>query len=252
MLHFIKSGIGAEKLVLTHGYLESAKIWKKMLPELEKHFTVIRINLPGHGGQPVAAPLQSMEMMARLLKETLESIGISQFHLVGHSMGGYISLAYAELFPEDLKSLTLFFSSFFADSEEKKATRRKSFRIIEEEFGKYVHAGVAALFGPNDREALSDEINFAKEIALTTSTEGALACVKGMIERPDRKSVLENITCKGIVITGRYDTAADAKQILEALPYRRNLRAYMLDCGHQGHLEKPKICASILKSELLS
>jgi len=251
MLNYIKSGAGKNTMVLVHGFLESVEIWKEMLPELEEKFTLIRVNLPGHGNQPIVAEVQTMELMAKLLKETLDEIGVSHFHLVGHSMGGYVSLAYAEIFGEDLKSLTLFFSTYFPDSEEKKETRSKSFRIIKEEFRKYVYAGVSSLFGPNDREKLQPQIDFAKNIALETSPEGALASVKGMMERPDRKNVLENLNCKILFITGKHDTAADAKQIIENLPKRENIRAYMLDCGHQGQLEKPKICTEIICEELI-
>ena len=68
-------------------------------------------------------------------------------------MGGYVSLAYAEMYPEDLQSITLFFSTYFPDTEEKKNTRRKSFRIIMEEYNKYVAAGVPNLFNPYEKNS---------------------------------------------------------------------------------------------------
>ena len=251
MLNYKISGNEKKPLVLLHGVMESSKVWGDMLPELEKHFNVIRIDLPGHGKSAVAAEVQTMELMASEVKATLDHIGITKFHLLGHSMGGYVSLAYADAFPESLQSLTLFFSTYFPDNEEKKNTRRKSFRIIMEEYGKYVAAGVPNLFNPYEREQLRDKIEFAKAVALETPREGALASVKGMIERTDKRAVLEKLDAKILIIAGRFDNAVNSQQVIENLPERSNIKAYVLDCGHNGHWEKPTICTEIIKTELL-
>ncbi|MHA7609261.1 alpha/beta fold hydrolase [Elizabethkingia meningoseptica] len=251
MLNYKISVNEKKTLVLLHGVMESTEVWDDMLPELEKQFNVIRIDLPGHGKSAVAAEVQSMELMASEVKATLDHIGITKFHLLGHSMGGYVSLAYADTFPESLQSLTLFFSTYFPDSEEKKNTRRKSFRIIMEEYGKYVAAGVPNLFNPYEREQLRDKIEFAKAVALETPREGALASVKGMIERTDKRAVLEKLDAKILIIAGRFDNAVNSQQVVENLPERSNIKAYVLDCGHNGHWEKPTICTEIIKTELL-
>ncbi|MDE5431960.1 alpha/beta fold hydrolase [Elizabethkingia meningoseptica] len=251
MLNYKISGNEKKTLVLLHGVMESTEVWDDMLPELEKQFNVIRIDLPGHGKSAVAAEVQTMELMASEVKATLDHIGITKFHLLGHSMGGYVSLAYADAFPESLQSLTLFFSTYFPDSEEKKNTRRKSFRIIMEEYGKYVAAGVPNLFNPYEREQLRDKVEFAKAVALETPREGALASVKGMIERTDKRAVLEKLDAKILIIAGRFDNAVNSQQVVENLPERSNIKAYVLDCGHNGHWEKPTICTEIIKTELL-
>ncbi|WP_087137360.1 alpha/beta fold hydrolase [Elizabethkingia meningoseptica] len=251
MLNYKISGNEKKTLVLLHGVMESTEVWDDMLPELEKQFNVIRIDLPGHGKSAVAAEVQTMELMASEVKATLDHIGITKFHLLGHSMGGYVSLAYADTFPESLQSLTLFFSTYFPDSEEKKNTRRKSFRIIMEEYGKYVSAGVPNLFNPYEREQLRNKIEFAKAVALETPREGALASVKGMIERTDKRAVLEKLDAKILIIAGRFDNAVNSQQVVENLPERSNIKAYVLDCGHNGHWEKPTICTEIIKTELL-
>ena len=120
MLNFKRSGKGKQSLVLLHGVMESLEIWRDMLPDLEENFDVIRIDLPGHGKSPVLAEVQTMELMAEAVQEVLIDQNINKFHLLGHSMGGYVSLAYAQKHSQNLKSLTLFFSSYFADDEVKK------------------------------------------------------------------------------------------------------------------------------------
>ncbi|AQX09095.1 alpha/beta fold hydrolase [Elizabethkingia ursingii] len=251
MLHYEISGDSNQTLVLLHGVMESTEVWYDMLPELEKHFRIIRIDLPGHGKSELSAEVQTMELMAAEVKTTLKDLVNGKIHLLGHSMGGYVSLAYAEMYPDDLQSITLFFSTYFPDTEEKKNTRRKSFRIIMEEYNKYVAAGVPNLFNPYEKEQLRDKIDYAKQVALATPREGALASVKGMIERTDKRHILEKSEAKILILSGRFDNAVNSVQVMENLPDRSNIKAYTLDCGHNGHWEKPAICTEIIKTELL-
>ena len=251
MLNYEITGTGNEHLVLLHGFMENLTIWTDMEPHLAEKFTLIKIDLPGHGSSKVYNEIHSMELMAAEVKKVTDSLNIEKFHLLGHSMGGYTSLAFAEKFPDALKSLTLFFSSYFEDDQEKKDQRQKSLRIIREAFKTYVNAGVPNLFNPNEKDFLEGKINHAKEIALSTKTEGVLAAVKGMIARTDKKSVLENFEGKILVIAGKHDNAVQTDKMLNQLPDKTNIKSYVLDCGHNGHWEKPSICAEIINTELL-
>src|SRR5690606_33799294 len=155
-----------------------------------------KIDLPGHGLSKIYGKIHTMDLMAEEVKKVTDSLSLEKFHLLGHSMGGYASLAFAEKFPEVLKSITLFFSTYFADDEEKKEQRRKSFRIIKEAYPNYVNAGIPNLFNENEKDILEAKIVLAKEIALSTKTDGVLAAVKGMIERTDKSKVLDNLEGK--------------------------------------------------------
>jgi len=251
MLNFEMYGNGKETLVLLHGFMENMSIWDDMQPYLSEDFTLLKIDLPGHGRSEKIAEIQTMGMMAEEVKKVIDDLDLEKVHLLGHSMGGYTSLAFAEKYPENLKSLTLFFSTYFPDDEEKKEQRRKSFRIIEDAFNHYVNAGIPNLFNPDELDILEGKINLAKEIALSTDNLGALACVKGMIERSDRKSVLENLDAKILVLAGKHDNAVKTENTIKNLPDKTNIKSYILDCGHNGHWEKPEICAAIINTELL-
>ena len=251
MLNYEISGSGKENLVLVHGFMENLLVWEDLEQYLSGKFRLIKIDLPGHGRSDIYGEVHTMELMADKVKEVTDKLKLEKFHLLGHSMGGYVSLAFAEKFPEVLKSVTLFFSTYYPDDEEKKEQRRKSFRIIMENFRTYVAAGVPNLFSPNEKDILEGKIEFAKEIALSTKPEGALACVKGMIERTDKLNVLENLDAKILVIAGKHDTAVKTDQLVKNLPDRTNIKTYILDCGHNGQLEKPEICAAIINTELL-
>lgn len=251
MLNYEIVGNGPENLILLHGFMENLMIWDDMIPILSKDFTLVKIDLPGHGLSKIYDEIHPMELMAEEVKKVTDHLKLKNFHLLGHSMGGYTSLAFAEKFPEVLKSLTLFFSTYFADDEEKKEQRRKSFRIIKESYPNYVRAGIPNLFSNNEKDILEGKINLAKEIALSTKTDGVLAAVKGMIERTDKTEVIENFEGKILVIAGKHDNAVNTEKTIKNLPDKTNIKSYILDCGHNGHWEKPAICAEIINTELL-
>lgn len=251
MLNYQISGNGKEPLVLLHGFMENLMIWEDMESRLSQDFTLIKIDLPGHGLSKIFGEIHTMETMAEEVKKVTDSLSLEKFHLLGHSMGGYASLAFAEKFPEVLKSITLFFSTYFADDEEKKEQRRKSFRIIKEAYPNYVNAGIPNLFNENEKDILEAKIELAKEIALSTKTDGVLAAVKGMMERTEKTSVIENFQGKILVISGKHDNAVKTDLTLKNLPDKTNIKSYLLDCGHNGHWEKPAICAEIINTELL-
>ncbi|WBX99163.1 alpha/beta fold hydrolase [Chryseobacterium gambrini] len=251
MLNFERKGNGKETLVLLHGFMENLSIWSDMEPHLSDNFSLLKIDLPGHGQSEIIAEVQTMEMMAEEVKKVLDHENINRIHLLGHSMGGYVSLAFAEKHPEYLKSLTLFFSTYFPDDAEKKEQRTKSYRIIKDAFAHYARAGVPNLFNPNEKDILEGKIETALEVALSTNNLGALASVKGMVERTDKKHIMENLEAKILVLSGKHDNAVKTETMIKHLPDRTNIKSYILDCGHNGHWEKPKICAEIINTELL-
>lgn len=236
---------------MLHGFMENLSIWHDMESYLSKDFTLLKIDLPGHGKSDILAEVHTMELMADEVKKVVDNQNLEKFHLLGHSMGGYTSLAFAEKFPENLKSLTLFFSTYFADDEEKKEQRIKSYRIIKDAFPHYARAGIPNLFNQNERDVLEGKIETALETALSTNNLGALACVKGMVARTDKKHILENLEAKILVIAGKHDNAVKTDKTINNLPDRTNIKSYIVDCGHNGHWEKPSICAEIINTELL-
>lgn len=72
-----------------------------------------------------------------------------------------------------------------------------------------------------------------------------------MIERTDKKAVLENLDAKILVIAGKHDNAVKTDVLIKDLPDKTNIKSYILDCGHNGHLEKPEVCGAIINTELL-
>lgn len=251
MLHYEISGKGTENLVLLHGLMENSDIWKMMEPFLHQDFKLIKIDLPGHGKSPRLEPELTMNSFAKKVNETLTLLNIHHFHLLGHSLGGYVSLAFQKMFPKKIKSLVLFFSNYLQDTETKILTRQKSIKIIKENFPLYAKATTLSCFDENNAEHLKTEIDFATQIALSTQPEEVIKTMQSIIHRENQTSLLENSKTKITIIAGNHDQAIDTKEMIKNLPQNNEIAYYTLNCGHNGHLEKPEICASILKSELL-
>lgn len=113
-------------IVLLHGFLENQSMWTEFIPELTKKHRVITIDLLGHGQTESLGYVHSMEDNADMVHEVLSELRIRKAVLIGHSMGGYIALAFAELYPDTLKGLVLLNSTSRADSEERKTNRHRS------------------------------------------------------------------------------------------------------------------------------
>ncbi len=250
MLHYEISGNGTENLFLLHGFMENLMIWEEMEPKLSEKFRLIKIDFPGHGRSAVSKEV-SMESMAESVKEVADHLKIEKLHILGHSMGGYVSLAFAEKHPELLKSLTLFFSTSAEDNDEKKEVRRRSIKVIDDNFESFVNLSVPNLFSENEKDILEGKINLAKEIALSSKKEGVKLAQLAMAERPNRTQMLEDFDGKILIIAGKHDNAVKTEVFLKLIPQNTNIKTYILDCGHNGHWEKPAICAEIINSELL-
>ena len=125
-IHFTDTRKG-RCIVLLHGFLESMEIWNEYVKLLSKRYRVICIDLPGHGKSENIGYVHTMELMADCVKEVLYSLQITKCVMIGHSMGGYVTLAFAEKHERNLRGFALFHSHAAPDSEEKKKTAKKQF-----------------------------------------------------------------------------------------------------------------------------
>ena len=82
-------------------------MWKPLLPQLSKNNTIITIDFPGHGKSGVISEIHSMELMAEVVDQLLQHLQISSATFIGHSMGGYVTLAYAEIYPHKIEKIIL-------------------------------------------------------------------------------------------------------------------------------------------------
>ncbi len=237
-------------VVLLHGFLENKNMWEFMSFSDQNDLQLIMIDLPGHGNSAVYNEVNTMEFMAEKVKEVLDEEHIYNYHIVGHSMGGYVALALAELDSKAINSLGLFFSSPFADSPEKKEQRLRAAQLANSNKEEFIRLGIRALFNPHRTKDLSKELAQATAMANTTKKEGIAPALKGMRVRKDRSEILERTLFPKFWIYGEYDTAVDKDQVESFLKDKDKIKEYRLPIGHMGHLESPEICDAIIREFL--
>jgi pimeloyl-ACP methyl ester carboxylesterase len=127
---FTDTGKGTA-IVLLHGFLENQSMWNALVPVLSQKYRVITIDLLGHGQTEPMGYLQTMEDNADAVHEVLSSLRLRKAVFIGHSMGGYVALAYAELYPESVKGLVLLNSTAKEDSAERKTNRDRAIIAVK-------------------------------------------------------------------------------------------------------------------------
>jgi len=227
-------------VVLLHGFLESASIWEHLVDFLQEFYTVVCIDLPGHGQSPVVAETHTMELMADMMLEALSKLDIEHFALAGHSMGGYVGLAMAEKAPERLRGLALLHSTATADSEEKKANRLRGVRAVGNNHTAFVKEAIPNLFAPSNVDRFPKAIAQLQAQAAETPAEGISAALLGMRERPDRQQVVAGLNCPVLWVVGREDPAVPYALMPNQLTLAKDTAALILEnVGHMGFVEAP-------------
>lgn len=249
-IRFSDQGSG-RAVVLLHGFLGSKAIWQATADNLAKSYRVIAIDLPGHGESPTIGYAHSMEMMARCVKAVMNALKLKRYVIIGHSMGGYVGLAFAELFPDNLRGLCLYHSSAYPDSEEKKADRLRAIQVVKANKTVYTKNTIRNLFAAKNLKYLHNEIGFATAIAKGTDKRGIVAALYGMRDRPGRDIILGMVTYPVMMVIGEHDNVLPAASLLEQSQLIRNKTLlYLEHDGHFGFLESPRQSNKALRAFL--
>ncbi|NVK27676.1 MAG: alpha/beta fold hydrolase [Flavobacteriia bacterium] len=244
-IHYTDVGRGSVILLL-HGFLENASMWDDYANELSKHFRVICIDLPGHGKSDCFGYVHSMDEMAAVVKTIADHHHLKRYHIVGHSMGGYVALAFGEKHPDVPKSITLFHSTALADSESKKQDRNRAIKLVKEHPEAFVKHSLPMLFRSKSRTIFRDEIkNLVKE-ALKMPVQGIIAALEGMKERPDREVLLHLSPIPFLFITGKRDSVLPFEKIEPQLSAPMVVDRLITENGHMGFIEDRDLCLETL------
>ncbi|MGZ4096535.1 MAG: alpha/beta fold hydrolase [Bacteroidia bacterium] len=236
---FLDKGKG-KVVVLLHGFLGSHEIWEKTIHDLSKSYRVIAIDLPGHGGTACFGYAHSMDLMAKCVKAVMDQLRLKRYVIVGHSMGGYVGLAFADLFPDHLKGLCLYHSSAYADNDAKKKDRLRAVNAVKANRGIYTKNTIRNLFATKNLKYLKTEVSFANAIAKKTSKQGIIAALHGMKDRPRRDLILGLVDYPIMMVIGEHDNVLPYEQLLEQSGTIRNKTVLFLEHdGHFGFLESP-------------
>ena len=272
-IHYRVIGKGSA-VVLVHGVGEDGNIWNALINDLQNNFLLIVPDIPGSGkSEMLEGENVSLEDYAEVVKAILddalrEVFSDETFHsqqsspfppppgeiegagaavsIIGHSMGGYITLAFAEKYPELLNGFGLFHSSAFADDEEKKQTRRKAIEFIKTN-GAYafLRTSIPNLFaGKQHLKEMEDIIEGGKNF----SAEALIQYYHAMINRPDRTEVLETFSKPILFIIGEKDNAVPLQASMQQCHLPVISHVHILDTGHMGMIEESSKAIIAMKS----
>jgi pimeloyl-ACP methyl ester carboxylesterase len=188
--------------------------------------------------------------VADSLYSWLQDRGIQQCLLLGHSLGGYISLAFLEKYPHMVAGIGLMHSTAFADTEERKRSRNHVINFVEKHgVEEFINSFVPPLFFPGNRKKLQPQIEELLAIARTTPKETLIAYTRAMQQRQNHLQVLQQYKGPILYIAGDHDTGlplADTHQQVHSLS---NCRRHILkDTAHMGMYESPEESLQIIKN----
>ena len=236
-------------IVLLHGFLENKGMWSFYIPEFAKKNRVIAIDLLGHGESECLGYVHTMEDHADAVHAVLSELRIRKAIFVGHSMGGYVSLAFAELYPENIKGLVLLNSTASADSKERKINRDRAVKAVKQSFTNFISLSIGNLFSENNRDRLSVEIENVKKEALKTPLQGIVASLEGMKIRNDREVILHFATYPIQLVLGKKDSVLIYEDNLDQIE-GTNVQLTTFESGHMSHIENETELMEVLKQFL--
>lgn len=249
-LHIADSERGEKCVVLLHGYLESMYVWDDFLPLITPKVRVITVDIPGHGISQVSGEIHTMEYIADVIHDMLDAMGIEKITLVGHSMGGYVSLAFCAKYAERLDGLVLLSSSPMPDTELKRENRRREIALVKA--GKkdaLARVAPETGFAPQNRRRLHSYIEDLVECVHVTEDEGIVALLNGMMERVDQNKMLAECGVPQLFICGKHDAYIPVEAAEEIIALNPQAQvAWLEESGHMGFIEEPQRCAEALLS----
>lgn len=179
-------------LVLLHGFLHDSEMWTKYRTRwLQSGYKVLCMDLPGHGKSHVVENL-SIETIAEILHTILEKEAIEKVQIIGHSLGGYTGLAFANLFPKKLEKLILYHSSAFADTAEVKKKRDLWLKIIDKHPAMFMKSVLEFLYTKENVLKYQKSIKNDIEKAKAKGKEAYIAIIKAMRDRPENRAILKS------------------------------------------------------------
>ncbi len=225
-------------IVLLHGFMESLEIWDEFSLELARDFKCITVDLPGHGASGMISEIHTMELMADSVKKVLENESVDHCIMAGHSMGGYVSLAFAHKYPKMMQGLVLFHSTSMADNEETRLNRDRTIALVKQNKHGFIAQFIPDLFADFNIEKYKNQISALIARTLTMKPEGITAALAGMKIRESFIGLLTEIRYPVLFIAGKHDKRIPADKIVAQamLPFHSEL-LLLGNCGHMGYIE---------------
>ena len=234
-IHYSATGRG-RALVFLHGFLEQSSMWNEISKSLKTKYRIVCIDLLGHGASENLGYIHSMEEQAEMVKSLITSLGLRRIVIIGHSMGGYIGLSFAKMYPKNLRGLILMNSTAYADTPEKIVNRERAIKAVKQNRNLFVKIAIPLLFSENNRTVFADKIKVLVEEAKNMSPQGIVAALEGMKIRRDRTDIYNNESLPIAMVLGKQDPVLGVKSLQEQIR-NTHVQVFELQDGHMSHIE---------------
>lgn len=237
-------------VVLLHGFLENKTMWKNIVPKLALKNRVVTIDLYGHGDSECSGYVHVMEDQADMVYGVISHLKIRKITLIGHSMGGYVALAFAESYGGSLSGLVLLNSTARADSEERKMNRDRAVLAVKHNYATFVSMSIANLFSEENRAKMAAKIEKVKIQALQTPLQGIVASLEGMKIRQDRQIILSLTTFPIVLGLGKKDGVLNYDENKTQVNGTQ-AKLVTFSHGHMSHIENELKVITVLQEFLI-
>lgn len=228
-----------QTLVLLHGFMQNLDVWTSYVLSYMNHLRVITIDLPGHGLSDLFCDTHSMDFMARAVKSVLTHAGVENCVMMGHSMGGYVALAFAEANPYMLRGLGLVNSHALADNDEHRAYRDDVCKQVQSNRAAFIVKFVPSLFDPSCHAALSHDMKDIQDQCLEMRSESIIAAQRGMAQRPSRLNLLGKLDIPVLFVYGKNDNRIPLELAVSQAMIPARAEIHLLEnVGHMSFIEQ--------------
>jgi 3-oxoadipate enol-lactonase len=239
-----------DAIVLLHGFPLTREIWNAQTSQLAQTHRVIRPDLRGMGRSSAPDGPYLMETLAGDLAAILDAMAIERAAIVGHSLGGFVALAFARMYTERVARLGLVCSRLGPDSPEIAGFRNDLADRLEREnsIEPAVESYIPKLFSDKSLQENSEAVERARAIARSNSPRGAAAMLRGMAQRAESYDIAADLAMPVLIVAGAGDNVvpkAEAETIRAAFPAAH--LTVMKKSGHLPMLEEPGALAAELR-----
>ncbi|MHC5202022.1 alpha/beta hydrolase [Myroides sp. LJL119] len=233
---FYKDQGKGECIVFLHGFLENSKIWDFYMDSLLVDHRTISIDLPGHGKSSSMPGPYHINDVADQIFELLQQLKLSKVSIVGHSMGGYIALAFGKLYPEFVKKLILVNSTAKADSNSKKIQRDRTIQLIKNNKDTFIQLAINNQFTPVSKKIFVHQIDRLLVQAKKIKEQDIIWALMAIKNRENHDIQLYNAPFPIIFILGKSDTIIDYNESCQHIE-DTNTILFTLESGHMPYIE---------------
>jgi len=238
---FAKVEGDGQPLLLLHSYWGGQCLFDRLSASLSSHMKVIRIDLPGHGKSGTPPDDYTFDRFAVVINKLLSGLHIEgKVSVIGHSMGGYIAMAFASVYPERIASLILMHSpTKAADLQSIRLRDREGRLLVKGKRDLLLQLMIPSNFAPVNLCTMKSEIEMLEKTCSEVTLEGALGSIHAINNRANSLNVLRNAQYPILIIIGKYDRVYSATEQLDDASQISNAEVQLLEkSGHLGFMEE--------------